>query len=138
MRIIIAGSGRLGVSVMEQLLESGHEVVGLLQNRRNKSRGRHWRQWLRALYGLNYWSHRYMFHTASLPLPEYIAHLYEKRFGKTCPDVVRPIEEMAAAQMAKRADRKSAKEAKRLEEARQQGSEPEDEPAPTVDAGDSF
>jgi len=34
MRIIIAGSGLLGVSVMEPLLESPHEIVGLLQNGR--------------------------------------------------------------------------------------------------------
>ena len=35
MRIIIAGSGLLGVSVMEPLLDSGHEVVGLIQNGRS-------------------------------------------------------------------------------------------------------
>ena len=35
------------------------------------------------------------------PLPEFIAHLYVKRFGKM-PDVVRTIEEVAAAEMAKR------------------------------------
>ena len=38
MRVIIAGSGRLGVSVMEPLLDSEHEVVGLLQNGRNRPR----------------------------------------------------------------------------------------------------
>jgi hypothetical protein len=38
------------------------------------------------------------------PLPEFIAHLYVKRFGKM-PDVVRTIEEVAAAEMAKRAAR---------------------------------
>jgi methionyl-tRNA formyltransferase len=32
MRIVIAGSGRLGVSVMEPLLQSPHTVVGILQN----------------------------------------------------------------------------------------------------------
>lgn len=35
------------------------------------------------------------------PLPEFIAHLYVKRFGKI-PDVIRTIEEVAAAEMAKR------------------------------------
>ena len=34
MRVIIAGSGLLGVSVMEPLIDSGHEVVGLIQNGR--------------------------------------------------------------------------------------------------------
>lgn len=34
MRILVAGSGRLGVSVMEPLLGSRHEVVGLMQNGR--------------------------------------------------------------------------------------------------------
>ena len=32
MRIVIAGSGRLGVSVMEPLLHSNHTIVGTLQN----------------------------------------------------------------------------------------------------------
>jgi hypothetical protein len=35
------------------------------------------------------------------PLPEFIAHLYVKRFGKV-PNVVRTIEEVAVAEMAKR------------------------------------
>ena len=34
MRVIIAGSGLLGVSVMEPLLESRHEIVALIQNGR--------------------------------------------------------------------------------------------------------
>lgn len=34
MRIMVAGSGRLGVSVLEPLLESHHQVVALLQNGR--------------------------------------------------------------------------------------------------------
>ena len=71
-----------------------------------------------------------------LPLPEFIEHLYEKQFGKTRPDVVRSIEEMAAAHMAKRAARKAAKEAGRLEEARQPESEPESESIPQVPAGE--
>jgi hypothetical protein len=35
-----------------------------------------------------------------LPLPEFIAKLYVKRFGKAMPDPVRTIEQMAAAQAA--------------------------------------
>jgi len=42
------------------------------------------------------------------PLPEFIAHLYVRNFGKL-PDVVRTIEEVAAAEMAKRAARKMRK-----------------------------
>jgi len=34
MRIVVAGSGRLGASVMTPLMESRHDVVGLLQNGR--------------------------------------------------------------------------------------------------------
>ena len=37
MRIIVAGSGRLGVSVLEPLLESRHEIVALAQNGRGMS-----------------------------------------------------------------------------------------------------
>jgi hypothetical protein len=42
------------------------------------------------------------------PLPEFIADLYVKNFGKM-PDVVRTIEEVAAAEMVKRAARKMRK-----------------------------
>lgn len=42
------------------------------------------------------------------PLPEFIAHLYVKRFGKM-PDLVRTIEEVAAAAMAKREAKKMRK-----------------------------
>lgn len=42
------------------------------------------------------------------PLPEFIAHLYVKRFGKM-PNVVRTIEEVAAAEMAKREAKKMRK-----------------------------
>jgi hypothetical protein len=42
------------------------------------------------------------------PLPEFIAHLYVKKFGKM-PDVVRTIEEVAAAEMAKREAKKMRK-----------------------------
>jgi len=47
------------------------------------------------------------------PLPEFIEHLYEKRFGKRRPDVVRTIEESARAAAAKRAERKERKQARR-------------------------
>jgi hypothetical protein len=40
-----------------------------------------------------------------LPLPDFIAKLYVKRFGKPAPDPVRTIEQMAEA----RAARKEAK-----------------------------
>jgi hypothetical protein len=36
-----------------------------------------------------------------LPLPEFIAKLYSKRFGKEKPDAVRSIEEIAAAKQVK-------------------------------------
>src|SRR5580704_11619062 len=48
-----------------------------------------------------------------LPLPEFIEHLYEKRFGKTRPDVVTTIEERARASAAKNAERKARKQARR-------------------------
>jgi hypothetical protein len=47
------------------------------------------------------------------PLPEFIEELYEKRFGKTRPDIVMTIEERARAVAAKSADRKAAKDARR-------------------------
>jgi|SRR5205809_679809 hypothetical protein len=37
-----------------------------------------------------------------LPLPEFIGERYSKRFGKGRPDVVRSIEETAAAKQAKK------------------------------------
>ena len=78
-----------------------------------------------------------------LPLPEFIESLYEKRFEKKRPDVVQSIEDLAAAQMARRAARKAAKEAQQLEEekkvAGQQPCEPEadppNSPAQADDAG---
>lgn len=47
-----------------------------------------------------------------LPLPQFIEALYEKHYGKSRPDEVRTIEQLAADQLAKRAIRKAAKEAK--------------------------
>ena len=48
-----------------------------------------------------------------LPLPEFIEHLYEKRFGKTRPDVVTTIEERGRASATKKAERKARKLARR-------------------------
>ncbi len=44
-----------------------------------------------------------------LPLPQFIATLYVKRFRKAGPDTVRSIEELAAAKQAKAQRRKAAK-----------------------------
>ena len=44
-----------------------------------------------------------------VPLPQFIESLYEKRFGKTEPDHVQSIEDMAAEHMARREERKAAK-----------------------------
>ena len=43
------------------------------------------------------------------PLPEFIATLYEKRFGVRTPAVVRTIEEMVAATKQKKQARKAAR-----------------------------
>jgi hypothetical protein len=43
------------------------------------------------------------------PLPQFIEHLYFKRFGSKRPEVVTSIEERARAQQAKKAARKEAK-----------------------------
>jgi hypothetical protein len=57
-----------------------------------------------------------------LPLPDFIAKLYVKRFGKTIPDPIRTIEQMAAAETAKKA-RKLRKAAARSD-ASERGSTP--------------
>lgn len=44
-----------------------------------------------------------------LPLPEFLEHLYEKSFGKTRPDIVVPIEEIARRQEKKKAAKREAK-----------------------------
>lgn len=51
-----------------------------------------------------------------LPLAEFIEELYRKRFGKTGPDTVRAIEEIANAGAKKRAERKQRKQAEREQE----------------------
>lgn len=43
------------------------------------------------------------------PLPQFIEHLYSKRFGRERPGIVTPIEERARAQNAKKAARKEAR-----------------------------
>lgn len=47
------------------------------------------------------------------PLPEFIEHLYEKRFGKERPDVVTTIEQRAMASAREEAERKARKRAHR-------------------------
>jgi methionyl-tRNA formyltransferase len=50
MRILVAGGGRLAVSVIEPLLDAGHEIVGLLQNgRRIPPERRAWFRFSRTL-----------------------------------------------------------------------------------------
>jgi hypothetical protein len=49
------------------------------------------------------------------PLPEFIEHLYVKRFGRGRPEVVKSVEERARAKDAKRAARKEAKRHARTE-----------------------
>src|SRR6266849_206727 len=49
------------------------------------------------------------------PLPIFIEDIYFKRFGKEKPDKVRTIKEVAAAQLAKKAAKKLAKEARNAE-----------------------
>jgi hypothetical protein len=44
-----------------------------------------------------------------MPLPEFIEHLYEKRFGRTRPELVLSIEERAKQLGAKKALKKAAK-----------------------------
>ena len=41
-----------------------------------------------------------------LPLPQYIEHLYQKRFGKELPDDVRPLEVRDAERRKRKAERK--------------------------------
>jgi hypothetical protein len=49
------------------------------------------------------------------PLPQFIEHLYFKRFGRERPEVVVSIEERARAQHAKKAARKEARRRAREE-----------------------
>jgi hypothetical protein len=51
-----------------------------------------------------------------IPLPEFIEHLYEKRFGRTRPEMVLTLEERAKQQAAKRSEMKSRKAQRRATE----------------------
>ena len=62
-----------------------------------------------------------------LPLTEFIEAQYLKQFGKSRPDEVKTMEEIAAAHVAKRAARKLAN-ARAAQEAKINASEPEDTP----------
>ena len=44
-----------------------------------------------------------------LPLPEFLEHLYEKSFGKTRPDVVVTLEDVARREEKKKAAKREAK-----------------------------
>jgi hypothetical protein len=44
-----------------------------------------------------------------VPLPQFIAEIYFKRFGKNAPDHVRSIEDMVAAKQKKKSAKKQAK-----------------------------
>jgi len=48
-----------------------------------------------------------------LPLPQFIEHLYQKRFGRERPEVVLSIEETSRLQEQKRAARREAKKLRR-------------------------
>ena len=50
------------------------------------------------------------------PLPQFIEHLYFKRFGRERPEVVMSIEARVRAQNAKKAARKEARRRARAEE----------------------
>ncbi len=43
------------------------------------------------------------------PLPDFIARIYQKRFGKERPDDVRPLEEILADRKQRKAERKEQK-----------------------------
>ena len=47
------------------------------------------------------------------PLPDFIAGLYRKRFGRDSPDDVRPLDEILAAREQQEAERKARKQAER-------------------------
>lgn len=47
------------------------------------------------------------------PLPMFIEHLYLRNFGKPRPDQIRTIEEIAAAQLAKKLAKREAKAARK-------------------------
>ena len=60
-----------------------------------------------------------------MPLRHYIEHLYEKRFGKTRPEVVTSIEEKVRRDAEKKARKREAKLQRRLNEASEPATEKE-------------
>ena len=56
------------------------------------------------------------------PLPQFIEHLYEKRFGKTRPDEVVTLEQMAERMARQKAARREARRARRAGREPQSGS----------------
>lgn len=50
------------------------------------------------------------------PLPQFIEHLYRKRFGRDAPPDVRPLEERARQAAAKKAARTAERRARRVAE----------------------
>lgn len=50
-----------------------------------------------------------------LPLPQFIEHLYVKRFGRARPEVVVSIEQRAEQAAKKKAERRAARSARRTE-----------------------
>ncbi|MGA2163983.1 MAG: hypothetical protein ABSH36_05890 [Solirubrobacteraceae bacterium] len=49
------------------------------------------------------------------PLPQFIEHLYQKRFGRERPEIVVPIEQHARQLAQKKAERRAAKAARRAQ-----------------------
>jgi hypothetical protein len=49
------------------------------------------------------------------PLPQFIEHLYQKRFGRERPEIVVPIEQHARQLAQKKAARRTAKAARRAQ-----------------------
>ena len=50
-----------------------------------------------------------------LPLPAFIEHLYLKRFGIACPDVIESVEEQIRLAVQKKAARREARRPRRKE-----------------------
>ena len=57
------------------------------------------------------------------PLPEFVEELYEKRFGRTRPEIVLSIEEQARQQAAKKAGKNAAKAERRAGRSEPEGRE---------------
>jgi hypothetical protein len=68
-----------------------------------------------------------------LPLPDFIAHLYVKHFGKTRPDHVRTVEQSAVAKLARKQAKKQARQARKAINAAGMAAMEEPEGASTPD-----